>query len=275
MARTRLIVNADDFGISPAVTDGILEAHSAGTVTSTSMMVHCPGWAHASGLARTAPTLGIGLHFNILSGAPLVPAASLSGTHTGRFLPLTALVARALTGRLDGAEVEAECEAQLQAIERIGVRVTHIDSHRHTHALPAVRAAVARVASRRGLPLRRPVESHRLVPGGLRSHAHRAIVAWSWRAASFGAPRTRAPDHFIGISMQGGHGFHALISRVLSRLPSGSVELMVHPGHADAALSGMDGYTWQRERELAALLSAGVRSRMSADDVALAHFGQL
>ncbi|MEA3247112.1 MAG: ChbG/HpnK family deacetylase [Gemmatimonadota bacterium] len=273
--RTRLIVNADDLGISPAVTDGILEAHAFGTVTSTSMMVDCPGWAHAAGRVRSAPALGVGLHFNLLVGAPRVPGVTTVDRRTGRFLTLARLVRRALTGRLDGAEVEAECEAQLTAIESLAVRVTHIDSHRHTHALPVVRRAVARVAARRGLPLRRPVESHRRFANDLASQLHRGVIAWSWRLTSVSAAATRAPDHFIGVSMQGGERFPGQLAAVLDRLPAGSVEMMVHPGRVDDALRSVDGYTWQRERELAALLSPAVRDRLRAGDIALTHFGEL
>jgi predicted glycoside hydrolase/deacetylase ChbG (UPF0249 family) len=274
-ARTRLIVNADDFGLSPAVNDGILEAHAAGTVTSTSVMVQCAGWDAAGAGLRGAPGLGVGLHFNLLVGVPLLAAATLVDRRTGRFLPLVELTARALTGRIDRDEVEAECDAQVRAVEALGARVTHIDSHRHTHALPGVRRAVARVAARRNLPLRRPVESHRWFPTGLASQLHRGVIGWAWRVASLTAPHTRAPGEFIGVSMQGGDRFDAQLRRVLDRLPAGSVELMVHPGRVDDALQAADAYTWQRKLELAALTSAPVRDRLRTSDVALIHFGQL
>jgi predicted glycoside hydrolase/deacetylase ChbG (UPF0249 family) len=274
-ARTRLIVNADDFGLSPAVNDGILEAHAAGTVTSTSVMVHCAGWDAAGAGLRGAPGLGVGLHFNLLVGVPLLAAATLVDRRTGRFLPLAALTARALTGRIDRDEVEAECDAQVRAVEALGARVTHIDSHRHTHALPGVRRAVARVAARHNLPLRRPVESHRWFPTDVSSQLHRGVIGWSWRVTSLTAPHTRAPGAFIGVSMQGGDRFDAQLRRVLERLPAGSVELMVHPGRVDDALQAADAYTWQRKLELAALTSAPVRDRLRASDVALIHFGQL
>jgi predicted glycoside hydrolase/deacetylase ChbG (UPF0249 family) len=274
-ARTRLIINADDFGISPAVTDGILEAHAAGTVTSTSMMVQCPGWEDAVGKVVGGSTLGIGLHFNLLVGAPLVPAVTTMDSRTGKFPSLPAITTRALAARLDTSEVEAECEAQCKAIEAIGVRLTHIDSHRHTHALPVVRGAVARVAAKRGIPLRRPVESHRRFANDLPSQLHRAVIAWSWHATTLSATRTRAPDHFIGVSMQGGDRFERQLLHVLDHLPAGSVEMMVHPGRVDSALESVDGYTWQRKLELTALLSRPVRTRVADGDIAMIHFGQL
>jgi predicted glycoside hydrolase/deacetylase ChbG (UPF0249 family) len=271
--RTRLVLNADDFGISPAVNAGILACHAAGTVTSTSLMVHCPGWDDALPLLRATPSLGVGLHLNLLVGAPIIPAVTIIDRRSGRFLPLGALVRRGLAGRVDAAEVEAECEAQIAAIEAAGIRLTHLDSHRHTHALPVMRGAVARIAARRNLPLRRPIESHRRFPNDLVSQVHRGVIAWSWRVTSVGATATRAPQHFIGVSMQGGEKFEAQLTQVLGELPAGTAEMMVHPGRVDAALESVDGYTWQRER--AALTAPSVRDRLAAGDIARIRFDQL
>ncbi|MEI6812546.1 MAG: ChbG/HpnK family deacetylase [bacterium] len=273
--RTRLIINADDFAFTPAVTAGILEAHHAGSVTSTSMMVHCPGWDDGVRQAKATPTLGIGLHLNLVVGAPLTTAPSLTDRRTGRFASLSTLTRRALTGALNIDEAEAECVAQLEALDRAGVVATHIDSHRHTHALPVLHRAVARVAVRRGLPLRRPVESHRRFPNDLPSQLHRGVIACSWRVTSVTAAVTRAPNHFIGVSMQGSEGFSSRLLRVLDSLPAGSVELMVHPGHVDDALLAVDGYTTPREVELTALRSAAVRDRLTRGDIALVNFGAL
>jgi chitin disaccharide deacetylase len=265
----RLIVNADDFGFTPAVTAGILEAHAAGTVTSASMMVRCAGWEDGVRQARSTLTLGVGLHLNLLVGAPLVAAPSLTDARSGRFLPLATMVRRAFSGRIDGEEVRAECEAQLAALRDAGVRCTHIDSHRHVHALPVIRRAVAAAAAALGLPLRRPVESHFRAAGGVTSQVRRARIGASWRLASVGAPRTRAPDHFIGVSMQGTRGFARHFAAAIDGLSSGTTEIMVHPGHVDAALNEIDGYTWQRERELAALVSPELRERLRRGDPAL------
>ena len=271
----RLIVNADDFGFTPAVTAGILEAHAAGSVTSTSTMVRCPGWDDAVRHARSTPALDVGLHLNLLVGTPIVAAPSLTDARTGRFLPLATMVRRALLGRIDAAEVKAECEAQLAALADAGISCTHIDSHRHVHALPVFRGAVARVAAARGLPLRRPVESHVGSEGGVKSQLHRGVIAASWRVTSALAPRTRAPDHFVGVSMQGSEGFERQFLAAIDACKAGTTELMVHPGHVDDALAAVDGYTWQRERELAALVSPLVRERLGRDDLSLIGFNSL
>ena len=262
-------------GFTPAVTAGILEAHAAGTVTSTSMMVRCAGWEDGVQRAKATPGLEVGLHLNLLVGAPLAAVPSLTDRRTGRFLPLASIVARALSRRLDAGEVTAECEAQLMALGNAGIGCTHIDSHRHTHALPVIRGAVAAVAARRNLPLRRPLESHVRAAGGLRSQLHRAAIGAAWAVAGVGAARTRAADHFIGVSLQGGRGFAAGIEAAIDGLAPGTTELMVHPGRVDDALAGADGYTWQREIELAALVSPRLGERLRRDDVTLIGFRAL
>jgi predicted glycoside hydrolase/deacetylase ChbG (UPF0249 family) len=101
------------------------------------------------------------------------------------------------------------------------------------------------------------------------------VIAWSWRVTSIGAERTRAPEHFIGVSMQGSAGFDQRLLSVLDSLPAGSVELMVHPGHVDDALIAVDGYTTPREVELTALRSAVIGERLARGDIARIDFSAL
>jgi predicted glycoside hydrolase/deacetylase ChbG (UPF0249 family) len=254
------------------VTGGILDAHAAGTVSSTSIMVHCAGWDDALTRARATPTLGVGLHLNLLVGAPHAAAPTLTDRRTGRFPSLPALVARSLRRALDRDEIIAECEAQLAALARAGITVTHLDSHRHTHALPVIRRAVAAVAARHRLPLRHPVETVAGYRVGLAARWHRGIVALAWRLTSSGSPAPRGTDHFAGITMQGGTRFEARLRATLDALPAGTTELMVHPGRVDDALTAVDAYTWQRERELEVLLSPWARERVARGDIAMVSF---
>ena len=266
-------MNADDFGFTPAVTAGILEAHAAGTVTATSVMVRCPGWDDAVEKARATPSLDYGLHLNLVVGAPMTKAPSLTGAD-GNFLPLAAIVRRALTGGLDPRDVTAECEAQLAALASAGIRCTHIDSHRHTHALPVIRGAVSAIAARKDLPLRRPIESH-FRAGDFASQLHRGVIAASWLVTGVTAARARAPEHFAGVSMQGSRGFAEQFTRAVASLAEGATELMVHPGHVDEALVAIDSYTSEREHELAALTSVQLRDALRSDDLTLIGFRDL
>jgi predicted glycoside hydrolase/deacetylase ChbG (UPF0249 family) len=272
-SQRRLIVNADDYGLSRGVNTGIIEAAERGVVTSTSMMVNLPGFDDAVALARSARSLSIGLHFNLTTGKPLTTAPSLMRRSTGQFYPLATLLTRASFGFVDAAEVREECTAQIDRLLEAGIQPTHIDSHRHVHAHPAFRTAVLEAAASRNIQtVRVPSE-----PFWANSR--------DWRASlkkiglSIGTRLSRQPvkhdfpDHFFGISLQGGRSFASRLFALIPRLPSGTSELMTHPGYSDPALSEYDAYTWQREEELKVLCSAGLRDLLARCEIDLVSFG--
>jgi chitin disaccharide deacetylase len=273
-------VNADDFGFTAGVNRGILEAHAAGVVSSVSVLVNTPGWPDARDHLRTARgTLGVGLHLNLTSGAPLTTAPSLASPRTGRFHSLSALVARALTGRLDASDVAAECRAQLARLRGAGMSVTHIDSHRHVHVLPGVWGVVIEIARREGVPVVRvPLEPLSTAATNGRALLKQAALAAAWGLASggrLGGGDLRAVDRFYGISLQGDPRFLTRVLALLDGLEPGTTELMVHPGHPDGDLAGWDDYTAPRAAELAALTSPVVRARFASGAFRLVHFGAL
>src|SRR5205814_8398909 len=165
----RLIINADDFGISPGVNIGIIEAVGAGAVTSASLIVNLPGSADAVSRARPFRSLSLGLHFNLTTGRPLTPTPSLT-SNTGEFYALPMLLARASLGLLEESDIERECLAQIDRMTRAGFPTTHLDSHRHVHIHPAIFSTVARVAASRRIPqVRIPCEPLYVNPRNLRA----------------------------------------------------------------------------------------------------------
>ena len=267
------MVNADDFGLSPGVNRGIIEAHEAGSVTSTSLLANAPGFADAIARAQRAPRLGVGLHANLTVGAPVAPRTaveSLWDPRTEGFYPLSHLVRRALAGQIEPRHVAVECAAQLARLHSTGIAVTHIDSHRHVHVLPGIWPAVVTVARRAGIrAVRVPHE-----PGvTIKQLCLRA--AWIVAARGDRGDDVRLVRQFRGLSLMDAPDYERVLLRLLDRLPFGTTELMVHPGHADAELAAWDKYVAPRERELAALRSAEVRTRFARGDIALYHFGQL
>ena len=269
-------MNADDFGLSPGVNEGILEAHAAGVVSSVSVLVNAPGWEHAvAALRRGGAELGAGLHLNLTAGEPVSAGQSLVHARTGRFHGLAGLVARALTGRIDPDLVAEECGAQLARLRAVGVRVTHIDSHRHVHALPGVWAPVVAIARAHGVPfVRVPVERGEGRGRG-RAWTKRWTIEAAWRVAARGVAVPRHADRFHGIGLQGDPRFLNRLLALIDRLapPPGITELMVHPGRPDGALAAWDGYVAPRAVELAALTSSAARERLRRGDVCLTHFG--
>lgn len=276
--RPRLIINADDFGLSEGVTRGIVEAHAAGSVTSASIMANGMDWVSAVRLARATRTLGFGVHLNLVQGRPLLRVPSLTDPETNEFYSLGLLALRAMAGRIDRGELEAETRAQIERVRGAGIPVTHLDSHRHAHALPAIFPVVARVARDAGIRvIRIPREPLGLNALDAAATARKLVLGIALRAAR-ALPLT-APlvttDHFRGISLQGGTHFASRLRRALDTLGPGSTELMVHPGHVDSALARQDPYTAPRSIELAELLSAGVRERLGRGDIELVSFAAL
>jgi chitin disaccharide deacetylase len=272
-----LVINADDLGFAPGVNRGILEAHAAGTVSSASMMVNTPAFEEAvERVQREAPRLGVGLHLNLVVGAPLSNVPSLVDSATGRFCPLDVLVRRALAGQMDPTEVRRECEAQLAALVAAGITPTHIDSHRHAHAMPGVLPAVAAVAHEAGIPVvRRPLDRVSMLDPV--ASAKMLVVHAAWRTALTGVSPAhrgllaRAP-HFRGIAMQGMPDIRDRLLATIDQLPIGSTEIMVHPGYDDEVLAAQDTFRAERTVELQALCDPAVAARLRKGDVKLVSF---
>jgi predicted glycoside hydrolase/deacetylase ChbG (UPF0249 family) len=275
-----LVINADDLGFAPGVNRGILEAHAAGTVTSASMMVTTPGFAEAAERVRgEAPRLGVGLHLNLVGGAPLTGVPTLVDPATGRFFPLEALVRRALAGQVDPREVRRECEAQLAALVGAGITPTHLDSHRHAHAMPGILPAVAAVAHDAAIPVvRRPLDRVSILDPV--ASAKMLMMQAAWRTALTGvAPAhrevlARAP-HFRGIAMQGTPDIRDRLLATLDQLPIGVTEIMVHPGYDDETLARQDTFRAEREAEVKALCDPAVVARLGKGDLKLVSFREV
>ena len=271
-----LIVNADDFGIAEGVNVGIREAHAAGVVTSTSLLANGAAFDHAVAIARgTDRVLGIGVHLDFVQGRPLTPARTLVDASTGRFHPLPALALRAMLGRVDAEDVLAEATAQIERIRQTGLAITHVDGHRHAHLLPTLWSAVVDAAANAAIRVVRVPVERGIVRTDLASVLKMQALRATASVAALARPLPRHPDTFIGLALQGQHHFGVLLLRVLNALPTGTTELMVHPGHADASLGAFDSYRWPREAELRALLSAPIRERLLRGDIRLATFATL
>ncbi|MEA2707019.1 MAG: hypothetical protein QOH22_1807 [Gemmatimonadaceae bacterium] len=269
----RLIVNADDYGISRGVTTGIIEAAERGVVTAASVIVNLPGFHDAAQRAGSRPSLSLGLHLNLTAGKPLTAAPSLTHRKTGIFYTLPVLVARASVGRIDSSEVMRECAAQLDRMAEVGIAPTHLDSHRHVHAHPALWPAVIAAASSRGISnVRVPTEPLWANARDWKATLKKAGLLMCSRTLRGRAEHSVA-NHFFGVSLQGGKSFATRLFALIPKLPEGTTELMTHPGYADAGLSEYDGYTWQREDELRVLCSKELRELLLRQEIELAGFG--
>jgi len=243
-----LIVNADDFGLTPGVSAGILAAHRHGIVTSATVLVS-PGPDREQLAEARDAGLGLGLHVNLTLGKPLTRGRSLVDGG-GRFVRDP----RRAADIAEAKDVRAEVEAQIARFEKLVGRLpTHLDSHHHVGLYPPVRDVVLDVARALGLPVRSQDAAARV------------------RARSAGL---RTTDHFFGEAGPGAYWSPPRTLALLRALPPGVSEFMAHPGRFDDDL-GYSRFGRQREIELAGLGGAGARGAAAALGITLCHFGQL
>lgn len=251
MTAKRLIVNADDFGRTPGVNRGIVEAHARGIVTSATLMVNAPAAADAAILAKQHPQLGVGLHVALTGGAPTLAPDQLR----------TLVDARGqLPQKPDGLakadphEILAEARAQLRRFRELtGALPTHFDSHHHSHKLPAVLEALITLAWETGLPVRN---------------------AGPEVKAALDRETIRTTDHFIEAFFDEGATLESLIEMLGELLP-GTTELMCHPAVVDDALRSGSSYAEPRGRELEVLTHPGVRATLQSTGARLIAFATL
>ncbi|MGH9509509.1 MAG: ChbG/HpnK family deacetylase, partial [Terriglobales bacterium] len=135
----RLIINADDLGLTPGVNRAILEAHQRGVVTSTTLMANSAAFDDAVGHVRQAPRLSVGCHVMLVDGEPLLEPRPRTLARNGRFRDgIAGFALTAMRGRLDPNEIAAEATAQMRRLQSAGVSVSHLDTHKHTHLFPSV-----------------------------------------------------------------------------------------------------------------------------------------
>ncbi len=274
MADRSLIVNSDDFGISPGVNRGVLEAHRGGIVTSASLMSNQPWAPQAVALWRDAPDLGLGLHLTLTSGAPCSPPSrvpSLVGAD-GRFHGLASWLARAQAGALRADELRREITTQVELALALGATLGHLDSHHHVHTDPRVGQALISVARQyRISAVRCPSESPRWTnPRDLGRAALVSLRAF-WLRAALRRAGLRTSDRFAGMAL--GYGFNvARLEAALSRLKPGLTELMTHPGYPDLELARATRFVAGREHELASLLDPRARAVLDEQSIDLVRW---
>ena len=259
----KLVVNADDFGFTRDVNQGIIEAHREGILTATTIMSTGAAFDDAVRLARENSTLDIGVHL-VLVGEPPFPMTIARLTHA------------VTLGRI---RIYEELSTQVQRVLDAGLQPSHLDTHKHTHLLPPVLNAVARISEEFKIPwVRRPFDLP-ITPNG---------ISWQKRAVNraFGAVRgrfarvlaqhgCRSTDHFAGFQITGKFDASDLAALIRS-LPEGSTEFMCHPGICTAELRGARTRLKEsREEELRALTAPEVREALQESGVALTNYRDL
>jgi hopanoid biosynthesis associated protein HpnK len=263
----RLIVHADDFGLSEAVNRAVVAAHAGGIVTSTSIMAGGGAFEHAVALARSHPSLDVGVHLTLTEQAPVAANVPSLVNGDGRLAThATELARRRALGKISMRDVRTELEAQIRRVLDAGLRPSHLDGHQHVHVLPGVAQVVLDLARAYGIgAVRYPAE--RVRGYMLRNPARAKRVAEQLAVAGLSAlsplKALRRSDDFVGFYF-GGRLNERNLRTVLEHLPPrGTTELMCHPGFDDPqSRYGHWGYAWADEA--AALSSPAIRGLVAA-----------
>jgi len=284
----RLIINADDFGLTAGVNRAIVEAHQRGIVTSTTLMANSSAFEDAVRLAQADSRWSVGCHVVLVDGQPLIDPSQLSSLvvakngHAFRD-GVAGFAVRALAGRIDSEQVEAETTAQIRKLQARGLAVSHVDTHKHTHMFPAALHGILRAARTCGhTAIRNPFE----VVAANFARAQRGL----WKryaqmktlgglAGTFRRAVTKAglktPDGTLGI-VATGHLNPDLFRNIADNMPEGTWEFVCHPGYLDHDLEAVrTRLRRQREEELAVLTSADARNALANRGIELISYHQL
>ena len=279
----RIIINADDFGLSEGVNKGIVEAHSNGVLTSATIMVNMPAAEQAVDLVKRLPKLGVGVHLNLTNGKPLCHDEGVKHllNSDGDFglSPGKLAIASLVTGKVRTA-IEAELAAQIQRLIDRGIKPTHLDSHKHIHSFPAIFRIVCRLANRFEIhAMRFPYEPKHVssLPWPVTDEEGRKRAAMVRIMAKINSWQNREffkTDALLGVAHTGNINVNFFRAVTLYNTAA-TAEVMTHPGYTYDLDATRTRLVKQRQVELEALCSEKTKQYFKETGIKLVHYGQL
>ena len=277
---SRLIIHADDFGLSKEINAGILQAYIEGNLTSTSIMASGAAFEEAVEICHTIPALDTGIHLTLVGERPVLNGSAIKSllnregcfhTNAGQF------VRKYYCGQLSLKEIRCELEAQIQKVLNTDVPISHLDSHQHLHMLPRILSITVELARKYNIAaIRFPCESFNFsmlweLPLLPRTLQMLVLNGFCFLGRKTDILRT---DHFIGFRAGGNMNKYNLL-QTIDRLPQNkTIELMCHPGKGDSGSSYSNWqYHWQDE--LDALLDADVTALLQQKNISLISYREL
>jgi len=257
----QLIVNADDYGRTAAISRGIRYAHLNGIVSTTTSMMNFSTAQDDLRIARQeCPQLGLGVHLTLTAGSPVLPADQVPTlvNAQGQFLKLSQL--DEAYPKFNPTELKAEWRAQIEKFLATGAPLDHFDSHHHSSYFTEFGMSIMLdLANEYGVAIRRP---RALEYTGDRFEFTERVLA---------DKKTRCPDQAVGSFYDEGVTLENLLN-ILNSLREGVTEMMSHPGYIDEEILRDSSYNRQREKELEILTNPQVKQALSANNIALTTF---
>ena len=281
--KKQLIINADDFGIHPAVNEAVHKAATEGILTSTSLMAGGDAFDEAVEMARSMPSLGIGIHLTLVGGIkPVLPPSEVPSLtwDNGVFChDYGKLIVRDLEGKISLSEVYAEWDAQIQKIMNTGLPVTHMDGHQHMHMWPHFYPIARDLAKKYHISCMR-VPDEDVLFGMKDGH----IIRWAAKNGLSLLSRMHRPDlkknhirtndHFFGM-LYGGHLSPERFAKFILQTKPGITEIMCHPSADTRAMEDTFHWGYHGEDELAGLLADINRDLIEKKQISLISYRDL
>lgn len=277
----KLIVNADDFGRHELINRAVEKAFNTGCLRSATLMAGGIAFDDAVSVAKKISGLGVGIHFTLANGNPVLPPKEIPSlvTEEGIFhADYVKFLKRYLSGKISLAEVRSELAAQLDKIQRAGLNLTHVDSHQHLHHVPGIVEIVLELAQAAGIHSMR-VANTKIFDGELDSLGKFVGRLGLGSLAKFAAHSAHkknfaTPEHFAGI-VAGESVSENFMLKLIENLRDGTTEVMLHPGTDNKILQNFCEWEHDFEEELAAVTSPKVLSLLDEKNISAVNFSAL
>lgn len=280
----KLIVNADDFGLSSGTNRAIIDLYNEGIVTNTTILVNHKAFNEAISLYKKNTGLGLGLHINLLDGHCVANPNKLGSlvNNNGEFLQSPYLLyLRLISGSISKSEVEYELRMQIEKLLSENVAILNLDGHQHIHFFPVIYDVVLSLMNKYGIKRIRFPHDNIIV--NEKASPQRTFVCTALKYYSLTRQKKLIqsnilfPKYFCGVRKVGNINKTYLL-KFCEKLPDGITELMCHPAYLSDDLRVLK-YHWVNnhnfKEETIALMDADVKQKLKKMDIQLINYGNL
>ena len=277
----QLIINADDFGRHELINLAVEKAFQNGCLRSTTIMAGGEFFDDAVEVVKRNPNLGVGIHFTLANGYPVLPPEKIptlvtaEGFFHENYIEFLKLYVK---GEINRAEIQAELAAQLEKVNRAGLKLTHFDSHQHLHHFPGIIGIALKIAKTANIPAMRAADT-KIFDGSIESFGQIIGRLGLGSLSKFAAHSAHTkniltPEHFSGI-VAGESVTEKFLTKLIKNLDEGTTEVMLHPGTDNEVLKKYCEWEHDFEAELNAVTSPKILKLLEKENIAAVNFSAL
>jgi predicted glycoside hydrolase/deacetylase ChbG (UPF0249 family) len=249
-SQKQIIVNADDFGMAKGINYGIVKCIQYGIVKSVSVITNTPAFIDAIKRIRKFPKVSIGIHLNLLRGKPVLPSHDVSTliNREKNLYTLYTFVKKVFLKQIDLTQIELELSAQVEKVLQAGIKITHLDTHRHIHILPEILKIIIKIAYKYNITkIRCPLDRLNL------SINYKTLLLNMFAKKAYQELRIKGfsfPDYYCDfVHIERSPDFKCL-SQILRKMKTGVLELCCHPGFISNDMDSSENIIYNRERQV-------------------------